>query len=166
MEELATLLKYDPLTGSLKWLHRGNPYFDSRFEGKEAGNRRVNRDGHKSVQLTYKRVSVQANKLIWFIMTGEVPTFEVDHINGDGWDNRWINLRKSTASQNSYNRKRKSNNTSGFKGVATLKSGRFRATITVDKKVISLGCYSTPEEAHEAYKQAAIKYHGEFANFG
>ncbi|QEG07626.1 homing endonuclease [Salmonella phage SE5] len=165
MEQLANLLEYDPSTGSLKWLHRGNPYFDSRFEGKEAGSKRINHDGHKSVQLAYKGVGVQANKLIWFIMTGEVPTFEIDHINGDGWDNRWLNLRKSTASENCYNRKRKSDNTTGFKGVSQM-NGRFRAMITVSKKRISLGCYDTPEEAHEAYKQAAIKYHGEFANFG
>jgi len=45
-----------------------------------------------------------------------------------------------------------------------LKSKPYQAQITFNKKVIYLGCYASPEEAHAAYKEAAERLHGAFAN--
>lgn len=94
---------------------------------------------------------------------GEFP----DHINGNGLDNRRENLRLATRSQNSINRGKQSNNKSGYKGVSWNKRDkRWTAQITINKHIINLGGFDTPEQAYEAYKEAAKQYHGTFANLG
>lgn len=165
---LKELLDYDPETGVFTWkfrepISRGNKNFNSRFGGKKAGNYRINTDGHKSVQLLLDGKGYQANRLVILYVDGYLPdkTLQVDHKNGDGWDNRYLNLRVCTASQNSCNRSRKS--PSGLpKGVQKI-SKRFRAMIRLQGKNYHLGMFDTPEEAHKAYCEAAVKLHGEFA---
>jgi hypothetical protein len=113
-------------------------------------------------------------KLMHRIVMGVTdPKIFVDHINGNTLDNRKENLRLCNNTENCRNSKKSVNNTSGYKGVSYvpwsgkwLRNKPWRAYIVVDRKQISLGMYKTKEEAHEAYKQAAVKYHGEFANFG
>lgn len=91
---------------------------------------------------------------------------EVDHINNNTLDNRRENLRLANRVENCQNTRKKSTNKSGYKGVHFHKqSGKWRAQIKVGSKYLSLGLFLTPEIAAEAYKNAAIKYHGEFANF-
>lgn len=88
----------------------------------------------------------------------------IDHINGDGLDNRRDNLRISSCSQNLMNRGPQNNNSSGYKGVIYDKSrSKWRAEICVDKKRKYLGRFETAEAAACAYNLAATKYHGEFA---
>lgn len=87
-----------------------------------------------------------------------------DHINGNGLDNRRINLRKCTARQNSLNHGFNKNNTSGYKGVGWHKQvSKWRAYIEVNKKHISLGLFENKKEAALAYNTAAKKHFGEFA---
>lgn len=89
----------------------------------------------------------------------------VDHISGNTLDNRRANLREATFSENSHNRGKPANNTSGFKGVSLDKtSSRCRAIIRIDGLRISLGSYGRPEEAAEAYKAASQKYYGKLTN--
>ena len=93
-----------------------------------------------------------------------VDGMEVDHKNGDGLDNQRSNLRLATHAQNCMNRRKRSNNTSGFKGVSFhSESRKWRAVIRSSGKDISLGLHLTPELAHAAYCAGAAKYHGEFA---
>ncbi len=86
----------------------------------------------------------------------------VDHINGDGTDNRRANLRAATHAQNMRNRKKHKNNTSGFKGVSPMR-GKWRAQIRFEGRKHHLGIFDSPEEAAEAYDEAARRLHGEFA---
>lgn len=92
----------------------------------------------------------------------------VDHINGDRLDNRRCNLRTCTPSQNAQNRRVSSLNKTCLKGAlsgADSRGGRalrFRARIRVNGKRINLGSFTTPEDAHRAYIQAATPLHKEF----
>lgn len=86
----------------------------------------------------------------------------VDHINGDGLDNRRQNLRPADDSKNSMNRGMRSDNTSGFKGVVR-RGSRWMARIKLHDRRTYLGTFATPQEAAHAYDAAALVLFGEFA---
>ena len=108
----------------------------------------------------YKQAIIVMHRVIMSPPKG----FVVDHINGDGLDNRRENLRVCTQQENSWNSKKKSTNKSGVKGVCRHSSGKWRATICVSAKQISLGLYHSVEEAAKAYERAATEKFGNFAN--
>jgi len=90
----------------------------------------------------------------------------VDHINGDGLDNRKLNLRLCTHMENCRNGRLRSNNKTGFKGVSIVRKGYgkpYRTQIRLNNKVVHLGYYLNPKEAARAYDLAATKHHGKFA---
>lgn len=97
----------------------------------------------------------------------KAPTgLDVDHINGNGLDNRRENLRLATHAQNQCNQKIRTDNSSGYKGVRWHSGDRrWRARITFQGREIWLGNFSTAELAHAAYCSAAQKLHGQFARF-
>lgn len=91
----------------------------------------------------------------------------VDHENHNTLDNRRLNLRLVNRYQSQWNKKRSRNNTSGFKGVSFNKaSGKWFARIGFNNKTFHLGAFQTATMAHEAYRTAALRLHGEFACFG
>lgn len=88
----------------------------------------------------------------------------VDHINGDGLDNRRENLRVCTKSQNQQNQKPRHTRRSKYKGVGYyVRDRKWRARIVVEGKDIELGKFSCETCAAITYDEAAEKYHGEFA---
>lgn len=94
------------------------------------------------------------------IPEGLVP----DHINGDIHDNRKINLRPATQSQNAMNRKRRSDSTSGFIGVMYKKShGRWCAQLQGRPEGRHIGLFATKEEAAIARDREAKRVFGEYA---
>lgn len=95
-----------------------------------------------------------------FIM-GNPIGMEIDHINGNGLDNRKENLRICSHQQNMINRKMHKNNTSGFRGVY-LDGNRWRAQIKVMGKMLRLGSFIKKEDAAVAYINAANIYFKEF----
>ena len=92
---------------------------------------------------------------------------EVDHIDHNGLNNQRHNLRNCTRSENCKNHN--THSLTGYLGVSFYdfnrkKSKPYRATIWVNGGNIHLGTFATAKEAAIAYNNAAIKYHGEFAN--
>ena len=84
----------------------------------------------------------------------------IDHINFNGLDNRKINLRIATSTQNSQHSRRLSKH--GYKGIYQ-NHNKWAARIKVNKKQIRKFQFDTPKQAAEWYNKMAIKYFGEFA---
>lgn len=99
-----------------------------------------------------------------YIMDAPAHLF-VDHINGNGLDNRRCNLRLATRADNVRNR-RKTTGSSQFKGVYWSKAHSvWHAQIsdTVGGTRF-LGFYDDERHAAVAYDRAAVEAYGEFAN--
>ena len=156
---LRELLLYDPMTGRFTWrVFRGG-----RLAGEDAGFARRRRTcAYVIVKLNY--YPCLAHRLAWLYMMGAWPPAQIDHIDGDGLNNRWANLRLATISQNLQNSRLHRDSNSGFKGVSYHKaSGLWRSRIGVSGSTRSLGYFSTAKEAHVAYCAAAKDHFGEFA---
>jgi hypothetical protein len=157
--KLKEILKYNPKTGVFSWL---NPLSNrvccgdnAGFIGKETGYRLIGLFGK-----TY-----QAHRVAWFYIYNEWPKF-IDHINHDRADNRMLNLREVTHSENLKNQKMRATNTSGITGVYWNKEKKkWDSKITVDYESISLGRFNDKFEAICARKSANNKY-GFHANHG
>jgi len=88
----------------------------------------------------------------------------IDHKNGTPCDNRRSNLRRCTKAQNNMNTARRRNNTSGYKGVHKLPSGKFAAYICKDNKSRHLGVFETATAAARMYDSEATRLFGRFAS--
>ena len=89
--------------------------------------------------------------------------FFIDHIDGNGLNNKRNNLRIVTHTQNMFNRRLRVDNASGFKGVFWHKhTKKWASEIVANKIRHHLGYFKTPEDAHAAYIAAAKKLHGEY----
>jgi len=156
--QLKEKLSYDPETGVFIWLNP--PYNHPRLEGARAGS--IYPNGYRYVELDEK--DYRTGRLAWFYMTGEWPEAMVDHIDMHRANDRWLNLRLATNSQNQANRGLMVTNSSGTKGVRFEASrGKWRAQITIMGKSKNLGRYWTREEAMAAYERAAKAAWGDFA---
>ena len=128
-----------------KWTCVGRGYAQRKYSIK-GGRKGINMYMHRDI------VSIPKDKFI-------------DHINGNGLDNRKSNLRICTLSQNNANRKKSINGTSMYKGVSWYSPyGKWCARICKNDLDIFIEYFKSEKEAALAYNEAAIKYHGEFAN--
>ena len=154
VSEVLEYLKYDKSTGRFTRLKCPN----RSYIGKEAGTLTPN--GYRAI--SFKGRKILEHRLVWFVETGDwVP--ELDHINEIKSDNRFLNLRKATKSQNRHRpkiiRKVHPNLPTGV--VKAIKGPKFIAKMAGKY----IGSFDTPEEAHEAYKYASVQKYGEFSNY-
>lgn len=166
-DECHRLFSYDAETGLLTrkvaildvW---GNPNPMPKCKMGDVVGSNVGK-GHLAVNV-YGRLH-KIHRVIWLMVTGDLPKEQIDHINGNGSDNRWVNLREATNAENCRNRGKNVNNKTGFKGVSYSgkKTNPYRALIGFNGKLIHLGLFPTAELAHEAYWNKAKELHGKFA---
>lgn len=152
LSELSSILKYDPDTGIFRWRITHHRVKFNQIAGTK-------QEARNCIQICIAKKMYKAHRLAFIFMTGSYPKGVVDHINGDGFDNRWDNLRDVSQAVNARNCKLSKNNTSGITGVYFDKSrSKWAASIKVNKKVISLGRFDTIEEAAAIRKDAERNY--------
>ena len=165
-DEVVELVVYDADTGAVTWRPRRQEWFSAgrychvwngRYAGREAGTAFLNRGKpYRAVTILGKRYLL--HRLIWLYMTGSWPT-ELDHIDGDGTNNAWLNLREVSHGDNSRNQKLRCNNKSGVPGVMyESRRQSWRADIRVNYVRHYLGNFSDKFEAVCARKSAEVTY--------
>jgi hypothetical protein len=155
-------IRYDPKTGLLWWIKQGGP---KRRTDKPVGT--DNGSGYHIFGVSKASVSkhFRCHKVAWFLHYGEWPDGHIDHINRDKQDNRMVNLRLASSSENGMNSSKQKGATSQYKGVSWYaKYKKWRSTIMKDGVQKHLGHYNTEEEAARAYDKAAKEIFGEYAN--
>lgn len=134
---IKAVLHYCPDTGAITRVATG-----ARAESYQRGYATVRFAGR----------NVKAHRLAWVYMTGDDAPGPIDHANRDRADNRWSNLRLSSASLNQQNRSDVPNK-QGFPGVAWFpKNQKFGARIRHGGRRLYVGMYDTAEEASAAYQ--------------
>lgn len=153
VHRLKEVLAYDPLTGVFRW--KISPR-NRTLPGDVAGY--LNDQGY--VLCVVDQQKIRLHRAAWAMVHGELPEMKIDHINGVRSDNRIENLRLATCSQNSQNSALRSTTKTGVKGVHLRRdTGKYSASITVDKKTHWLGCYDTLSEAKAARLEWESKFH-------
>jgi len=153
---LMQILTYNPKTG----LFTRNITISSRAKkGMIIGNKANHICGY--IQISIDSCPYLAHRLAVLYMTGKLPEYETDHINGNKADNRWENLRSVTVEINSQNRRKaQSNNKSGLLGAwFDKRTSKWKSQIKCGKKRITVGTFDTAIDAHKAYLNAKRKYH-------
>jgi hypothetical protein len=162
-----TLFDYDPETGVLTWKRRpgetkGERIFNGKFAGKPAG---------ADSPLGYLQVMVigrnyLAHRIAFLVHHGRWPIDQVDHVNHIRADNRALNLREATNTENSRNHTLRSTNTSGVVGVYwDYQRGKWQAEIMVKGRKKYLGRFLCKDEAIKVRKNAEAM-HGFNKNHG
>ncbi len=154
ISRLREVLEYNPKTGIFRWKKSNGR---RAVVGEVAGA--VQKNGRVHIGVDGRRYT--RARLAWFYVYGVWPRLQLDHKNRVRDDDRIDNLREATAQQNSANRPGWGRNR---KGLIQRPSGKWRARIRFNNKLISLGEFDTEAEAAEAYRTAATKYFGEFAH--
>lgn len=137
--------------GDYDWINQNKWYYLKALYGSGYAVRSKN-----GVRLFMHREIVKPNGSSWVL--------QVDHIDGNGLNNQRKNLRTCLPNQNRYNLRKRSDNTSGFKGVSWNKTcSKWSATIACRKEKYVIGYFENKIDAAKAYDQRATRLFGEFA---
>lgn len=153
LERLRELLSYDPETGI--FIRRITTSSRS-LKGSKAGRN----NGNGYLRMMIDGYTDYAHRFAWFYVYGKWPEYEIDHIDGNGRNNRISNLRDAPHAQNSQNLSTRSTNKSGMIGVSWMKSyQKWEAYIWVNYKKKNLGYFDDLQEAGAAYLNAKQELH-------
>ena len=149
------LLSYAPSTGEFRWKASQG----TKKAGSVAGREHTTQSGKKYWEIRVDSKLYQAHRLAWLITHGEFPPEQIDHIDGNGLNNRIENLRSVSNAENQRNQRKKSNNTSGVTGISWHKlTQKWMAHIRVNRQQIHLGYFTDKSEAVAARQAAEAKY--------
>lgn len=162
---LKELLDYDSSTGEFSRL--------SGLKGHKAGSK-VGSLTHGYEVICIDKKKYYSHRLAFLFMEGRLPKL-IDHIDGNGLNNAYANLRECSQSENLANKTNQSNNSSLIKGVCYIKSREaYRARVEIkgisSNRYFKINKYGSTENALLAactyVQELRQQLHGEFANHG
>jgi hypothetical protein len=149
-------MSYNPDTGIFSWQRPGY----GRTVGKSIGAGKNSAKGYLALKIN--GTIFYAHRVAWLYVNGEWPEGQVDHVDGNKFNNAIANLRIATSAQNAARRK-----TTRFigpsRGVFPHGAG-FVARLHHKGVRHYLGYFNDPEKAKEAYEAKARELYGEFAH--
>jgi hypothetical protein len=151
--QIKEVLQYDPNTGLFEWAQNIGMKIK---KGQRAGGKQ----GLGYVSIKYKKKTYKAHRLAFALQTGNWPIKDIDHINGQRDDNRWINLRIASKRENLLNSKKSSTNKSGHKNIHFVKNTkRWRVAIhALNGKLIQRNYRKLEDAINKANELRAIHY--------
>ena len=155
-EEACRIFRYDRVSGKLFW--KIKPYQNKQCDGEICCIHQSHRNSYYIVR--YKKKNYKVHRIIWLMEYGEFPQPPrqfIDHIDGDGLNNRIENLKRVTVEENRRNSKKSSINTSGYTGVSSFRN-KWRTDISIDGKKIYLGLFDNSKEASIVVEKARKEY--------
>jgi hypothetical protein len=152
------VLDYNQETGVLRWNVNKS---STAMKGSIAGCNHKNKNGREYIHIRIDGKQYLGHRIAYLYVHGYMPK-EVDHKDNNGLHN-WIdNLREATHAQNNWNKDKKSNNNSGYKGVSMYRRN-WRAEIQVNKVRYCKKGFETPELAYQWYCEKSRELHREFS---
>ena len=141
-DEIAERISYDPESGHF---FQKEVKFSNRPVGSRIGCLHKTK-GYR--YLSFKNTTLREQRVAFLLMTGSWPEGQVDHINRIKDDNRWINLRDVSPSENCQNRGKFKTNRSGYKGVVWQKySEKWQVLCRREGVQYYLGLFENLEDA-------------------
>jgi len=161
------LLYADYESGILTWKKRSRKWFkkqndtnswNARFANKVAGSKsNIGRDKYYNVIGILGKI-YYSHRILFLMKNGYYP-LEIDHIDGNGLNNKLSNLREATRQDNCMNKSLNKNNTSGVCGVHWNKvENKWHASIGFNKKTKHIGNFVNKSHAVNARKKAEVEY--------
>lgn len=152
---LKELLHYDPETGHFTWrVTRGSKAPAGTVAGSPSR-------GYTLICVDQKLY--KAHRLAFLYMLGSIPDLDIDHVNRDRSDNRWVNLRPATSSENKFNAGPHRDCKSGHRGVHWFKPHqKWCARGMLRGKAHHIGYFEELADAVTASEAWRKEHHGEF----
>ena len=155
-EEAMKRFDYNPLTGDIIYIEntRRNKIGDVAGSG--------NGYGYLVIDVPLLDKKIRAHRLAFYIMEGYLPE-QVDHMDGDRRNNKWLNLRGCIRSENNTNLGMRSDNTSGYRGVSKCE-GKWRGSVMISGKHYREAGFATIDLANDWVVAKSKELYGEFYN--
>lgn len=155
-DRLREVLSYDQATGRFFWLVQLAP------RGRVWSLAGCHSDGR--VYIRIDGVLHLGHRLAWLYVHGRWPADQIDHINRNGNDNRFSNLREATGSENLSNIAAHRDNATGLKGITfDLARNKWRVQISKNGRKRVMKRFASKSDACEFYLIKCREYHGEYA---
>ncbi|MFA7188470.1 MAG: HNH endonuclease [Sphaerochaetaceae bacterium] len=161
-QELSERLSYDPLSGELTWIAKGNAR--KVVVGSRAGS--ISPHGHRVIRLN--GFLYPEHHIIWRLHHGVWPTGFLDHNDHNEQNNKLLNLTDVTQAVNNRNQSKRSDNSTGHTGIWINKQNskkKFMAEVTFEGKRVHLKSHYSIEDAI-ADRNAVLDQYGFHPNHG
>lgn len=149
LDQIDKYFIYDEISGNL--LRLTNNRKDFKIVGSDTG---------KALNVSISRKTHYVHHIVWYLNYKKWPIKLIDHKDQNYKNNKISNLRESNCPINQYNKPKKSGLPLGVHYRKDRKYNNFQSQISIKNIKYHLGFFSTPEEAHNAYKNRYKETYG------